>query len=156
MTPVVVATANTPAEIGSADLNSDHYADLAYAEDYGILVLVGNGDGTFQPSVSYGGPTLGVVLADLNLDAKPDIVTYKNTFLGKGDGTFGPALPNNFTLPGGLLGVGDIDGDGKPDLASTPSSTRQWRRDISERNCNCIGKQSLLRYGGRLRQGRKG
>jgi hypothetical protein len=41
----------------------------------GVSILLGNGDGTFQPPVKFrveGGPT-GLVTADFNHDGKPDL-----------------------------------------------------------------------------------
>lgn len=58
---------------------------------------------------------------DLNRDGKLDLVfgNYNNisVFLGKGDGTFGPET--RYTVGNGpeSIAIGDLDGDGIPDLA---------------------------------------
>jgi hypothetical protein len=84
------------------DLNHDGRPDLAVA-NYGgggstVSVLLGNGDGTFQPQVPYGtGPSpSAVAIGDLNHDGHPDLVSTNvgdntvSVLLGHGDGTFGP------------------------------------------------------------------
>jgi uncharacterized protein (DUF2141 family) len=124
-----------------ADLNGDGKPDVVVAEyvtqGFGVGVLLGNGDGTFQPAVAYyagGVPTYwqtGVAVADVNGDGKPDLVlasgctsssTCQNegvagVLLGNGDGTFQPALTFNSGgyLSGGVA-VGDVNGDGRPDV----------------------------------------
>jgi hypothetical protein len=63
-------------------------------------------------------------VADLNRDGKPDLITASyesnngvSVLLGKGDGTFGAAT--TYAAGRGPTGVavGDLDDDGKPDLA---------------------------------------
>ena len=64
------------------DLNRDGKVDLVVASYYnppgGVSVLLGNGNGTFAPAVSYPSPTVGaatnaVAVGDFNGDGKPDI-----------------------------------------------------------------------------------
>jgi len=76
------------------------------------------------------GPGSGqIVVADLNRDGHPDIVTRHllqkrvTIFLGDGKGAFTPATANPIALsyqPGGIA-VGDVNGDRVPDVAVTAS-----------------------------------
>jgi hypothetical protein len=88
-----------------------------------IGVMIGNGDGTFQPLVQYsvggGAPAIG----DFTGDGIPDIIAADangNLYLlkGNGDGTFGFAvtIPTNVT-GSGLLAIGDFNNDRKLDVA---------------------------------------
>ena len=96
----------------SADVNGDGRPDLIVenstccrSANGAVGVLLGNGDGTFQPVVTYqsgaGGWGTSVVVADVNSDSKLDVVATDqcasanciNTclvavLLGNGDGTF--------------------------------------------------------------------
>ena len=100
-----------------------------------VSVLLGNGDGTFQPAVNYssgGVDATSVAIGDVNGDAKPDVVVVNtcadsncpngsvSVLLGNGDGTFQAAVAYN---SGGqnatFVAVGDLNGDGKLDLAVT-------------------------------------
>jgi FG-GAP-like repeat len=66
-------------------VNGDGKPDLIVVDEFGnkefangtVGVLLGNGDGTFQPVVTYGSggfTATGVAVADVNGDGKPDIV----------------------------------------------------------------------------------
>ena len=55
--PVTYATAPAPGWVNVADLNGDGILDLVVAADSGaVSVLVGNGDGTFQPHMDFPAP----------------------------------------------------------------------------------------------------
>ena len=130
------ATGTNPYYVVSGDLNGDGKPDLVVANysSNTISVLLGNGDGTFQPKVDYAiggsGPT-ALALADLNGDGKLDVVVVDNdtsnisVLLGTGTGTFGAAVSYT-TGPNPLhVTVADLNGDGKPDLvvANSGAST---------------------------------
>src|SRR5262245_13311244 len=115
-----------------AELNGDGHGDVAVTLYYEgkVAVLLGNGDGTLQAPVTFStGPyPVGLRVADLNLDGKPDLVTanfgdYEGTtvsvLLGNGDGTFQSQKQFATGLGPYQVAVGDLNGDAKPDLAVT-------------------------------------
>jgi hypothetical protein len=120
--------------LAAGDFNKDGKLDLALIGAVGLQIVLGNGDGTFRGSLGLPGlsPPVGpVAVADLNGDGNLDLVlTAVNTLggvslqpgnisvmLGRGDGTFAAAV----TYPAGKMAtgvaIGDLNGDGKPDLA---------------------------------------
>jgi hypothetical protein len=92
-----------------------------------VSILLGNGDGTFQPAVDYpiGRGSDGIAVGDFNGDGTLDLAVcnYASSTIsildGVGDGTFRPAV--NYPTGHGptSVAVGDFNGDGKPDLAVT-------------------------------------
>jgi hypothetical protein len=116
------------ATLASADLNGDGRSDLVVDSYQATTVYVSNGDGTFHPVARYPSTSSGgVVLADFNGDGKIDMVrlnggppafnggSLAQFFAGVGDGTF--LAPVSLSILGSIAAVGDMNGDGKPDLA---------------------------------------
>jgi len=119
-----------PSSLAVGDFNGDGKADLAMsnAPSLGSLsvltVLLGNGDGTFQPAVNYPNSASvpdSVAVADFNGDGKQDLAVGGSggvsIFLGKGDGTFQPPVSYATSTQPTSIAVSDFNGDGKPDLA---------------------------------------
>lgn len=70
--------------IGAADFNGDGKPDLATATFGAISVLIGNGDGTFQPRKDFSWPLykvsayVSLVTGDFNMDGKIDLASVAN------------------------------------------------------------------------------
>ncbi len=136
---IIRLNGDSPIAIAAADLNGDGKLDLAVAEvdTNAFGILYGNGDGTFQPEYLYtvgDGDLEGLALADLNHDGHPDIIVAMEgvgefinvdfqVWLNDGTGHFGSTLPINGPklISDGIdeginISIGDINGDGIPDL----------------------------------------
>lgn len=119
----------SPRFVVAADFNEDGVTDLAVSDFNNdiVVVLSGNGDGSFQAPASFGfgtstGPN-GMIAGDFNRDGHLDLAvatTGSNTlsFLrGNGDGTFLAALNSSAGNAPYSVAAGDFDGDGDLDLA---------------------------------------
>jgi len=114
--------------VTAGDFNQDGKPDIATANTNGtVSVLLGNGDGTFQPYVDYSFGVSGqsIVVADFDLDGKLDLAVADfealtlAVLLGNGDGTFkSPLTTSTGSFPETLV-TGDFNHDGKPDVAVT-------------------------------------
>ena len=144
-----------------ADVNGDGKPDLIVANSCadstcatgGVSVLLGNGDGTFQLPVTYaagGYETVAVAVADVNGDGKLDLVTANFCYVkctqdgavgvlfGNGDGTFQSATTYVLTAAALDVAVGDLNGDGKPDIVVSRACAS---------NCDTTGADVLLGNG---------
>ena len=128
VTLISTGAGSRPYGVAVADVNADGQPDVLTVNSgtHTAGVLLGNGNGTFQPMTTYstgaGSQPSDIALADVNGDGKLDVLTANfnsNTagvLLGNGNGTFQAAT--TYGAGGGplSLAVADVNGDGKPDL----------------------------------------
>jgi hypothetical protein len=163
--------------IVAGDFNHDGILDLAVAANCpgidtcgpngggGVSILLGNGDGTFQPErhLALGGFVYTVAMGDFNGDGNPDLAVAVTTnclhitncfynavtiLFGQGDGTLqvGPSMPtggylaDDLSLDNTFVAVGDFNKDGKDDVAVVSPC-------ISQRDCSTSVLRVLLGKG---------
>jgi FG-GAP-like repeat/Domain of unknown function (DUF4214) len=126
----VTYPAGAPYVISSADLNGDGKVDLVAGdvEHKDLVMLLGNGDGTLQPAVTFhlNAAPYEIVAADFNRDGKPDLAisnsspaTSISILFGKGT-SFDP--PVNYAFGAWHMIAADFNRDGWVDLAGIASN----------------------------------
>lgn len=137
-TPVVTSslTCTSVTSLVVADMNKDQRQDVVLTCTEGfVAVLFGNGDGTFQKPTYYAVPTTSVLIppTDLNGDGYPDVALSNATsvivLLNQANNSPG-TLSAAATYPAAgiqfsLIGAGDFNGDGKPDLLGVANEVNQ-------------------------------
>lgn len=130
--PVVCAVGGDAQAVTVADLDGNGLADIAVATTANtVSVLLQTSAGTFAPAVDYatGIQPVAIRAADVNGDGKPDLLTA-NFGASTSPDTQGLSVliqgtPGTFAAPvhyatgyrAVALAVGDLNGDGKPDIA---------------------------------------
>ena len=122
-----------------ADLNGDGKLDIAVTNTDYVSVLIGNGNGTFQPAVAYAAPSAyDVIAADYNGDGLLDLLVTNrgvaqgggtlnadrgslSVLLNVGNGLFAAPLLVTGTADPLHPAAGDFNGDGRTDVFLTSS-----------------------------------
>jgi hypothetical protein len=114
-------------DLAAGDFNGDNKLDLVVALTFGgadesgngFVVLLGNGNGTFQAPQAFSEPKkpLGLVVGTLTKGGHPSIVLSSSAgaYLYYGNGAGGFSGPRGVDLTG-TPAIGDVNGDGLPDL----------------------------------------
>jgi len=130
------AVGTTPQALAFGDFDSDGKVDIftANASTQDLSFLKGNGDGSFQAARDYvagRGPS-AVAAADLNLDGNTDLVVTNalglgngdfSVFLGRGDGSFAPAVHYATQMTPVAVATGNLNADNVPDVVVANSGS---------------------------------
>ncbi len=132
--PTAIPSLDYAYGVAVVDLNGDGALDVVTSHANpglnagSIGVLLGKGDGTFQPQVTYPAGMMAwrSVVADVNGDDKLDVLLDFGSYLpGDGAGRFGAVVRLTGVVPSDDVVVADLNGDGKLDLATADQSTSE-------------------------------
>ena len=160
-----------------ADLRKDGKLDLIVptenSADVGqifndLSILLGNGDGTFEPAVNYiiEDDAVAVAVADFNDDGNLDLAVDNvcgtdpedcgystlSLLLGNGDGTFRPQMIPNLVLGVGVFDIvaADFNGSGQMDLAVASAYESTVSLIFNTGNAAFISSETLVAGNGPL------
>jgi uncharacterized protein (TIGR03437 family) len=137
--------------VAVADFNGDGKADIAFnipAEAPAGGVLLGNGDGTFQPGLWFSPQFGNLLVGDFNGDRKPDLMILQDhplIYSGKGDGTFGSPVEVSACQAGTNqvpIQIGDFNRDGNTDILCGTSALLS-NADGTFRAAGVAGNQAM-------------
>ena len=137
--PYSTGSGTVPTGIVVRDVNADGKLDVLTgnyaAGSTTAILLLGNGNGTFQPAIALaagsGTNPIQLAVGDVNNDGKPDVLTANfnsstaSVLLGNGNGTFQtPVIYSTGTGSNAqVIALGDINGDTKLDLVTANSNS---------------------------------
>ncbi|MFY0581717.1 FG-GAP repeat domain-containing protein [Cystobacter fuscus] len=156
--------------VESGDVNGDGKPDLVFiavsetSSGREARLLIGRGDGTFEPPVSLATGSLlrQAVLADLDRDGKLDVMVLRSgtgvgaqVLMGRGDGTFtpGPGLSLGDDAMTGQLRLADLDQDGVLDAVYCRDVYEQPKVKYSLQVLKGTGTGEFTRLGSYSTQG---
>lgn len=132
------------------DFNGDGWPDVAVVNNYSgtsadVAILLNDGTGKFLPPVNYALSVLAteITAADLNGDGKLDLIiplygtsatpgTAVAVLMGNGNGTFQSEADVSLGMNNPYaVAVGDLNGDGIPDLAVTIEDQVNFNQGIA-------------------------
>lgn len=124
-----------------ADFNNDHNLDVlvtgSFGSSYNVGVLLGNGNGTLQNSITQSIEYVPATVAagDLNGDGNIDAILAYDlggvaVFLGNGNGTLQPPVNYSTTGSSYYVLVNDLNLDGKMDVAIPAADGQEGGVDV--------------------------